>query len=322
MKMKIKVLDGYSLNPGDLSWDQIKEFGELTVYSRTSKDEILDHAEGADILLTNKVPLSAETISKLPQLKYIGVLATGYNVIDTEAASARGIPVCNIPAYSTQSVAQMVFAHLLAITNHVEHYTQENKNGKWSNNTDFCYWDTPLHELSSQSIGIVGLGHIGKSVARIANAFEMDVYAYTSKSTEDCQKLHVTKMELDQLLAHCDVISLHCPLTPETQQMIDRKRLSQMKPSAILINTGRGPLINEQDVADALRNGQLAAYGTDVLSVEPAAKDNPLLSAPNVYITPHIAWATKEARIRLMNICAENIAAFLNGHPQNKVNLC
>lgn len=322
MKMKIKVLDGYSLNPGDLSWDQIKEFGELTVYPRTSKDEILDHAEGADILLTNKVPLSAETISKLPQLKYIGVLATGYNVIDTEAASARGIPVCNIPAYSTQSVAQMVFAHLLAITNHVEHYTQENKNGKWSNNTDFCYWDTPLHELSGQSIGIVGLGHIGKSVARIANAFGMDVYAYTSKSTEDCQKLHVTKMELDQLLAHCDVISLHCPLTPETQQMIDRKRLSQMKPSAILINTGRGPLINEQDVADALKNGQLAAYGTDVLSVEPAAKDNPLLSAPNVYITPHIAWATKEARIRLMNICAENIAAFLNGHPQNKVNLC
>lgn len=322
MKMRIKVLDGYSLNPGDLSWDQIEAFGELTVYPRTSREEILDHAQDADIILTNKVPLSAETISKLPQLKYIGVLATGYNIIDTEAAAKRNIPVCNIPAYSTQSVAQMVFAHLLAITNRVEHYTQENKNGKWSHNIDFCYWDTPLCELSGKSIGIIGLGHIGKSVAQIANAFGMDVCAYTSKSAEDCQQLHVTKMELDQLLAHCDIITLHCPLTPKTQQMINRERLSLMKPSAILINTGRGPLINEQDVADALKSGQLAAYGTDVLTVEPATKDNPLLSAPNVYMTPHIAWATKEARIRLMKICADNIAAFLNGHPQNNVNLC
>lgn len=320
--MKIKVLDGYTLNPGDLSWEMIEQFGELTVYPRTSPNEILEHAAEADILLTNKVPLTADTIEKLPQLKYIGVLATGYNIVDTEAASRKGIPVCNIPAYSTQSVAQMVFAHILAITNRVEHYTQENRNGKWSNNTDFCYWDTPLNELYGKTMGIVGLGHIGKSVAQIANAFGMNVCAFTSKSAEDCQKMQIAKKELNVLFSESDIITLHCPLTPDTRQIINTESLSVMKHSAILINTGRGPLIDEQAVADALQTGRLAAYGADVLTVEPAEKNNPLLHAPNIYLTPHIAWATKEARTRLMKICTENIAAFLNGQPQNTVNLC
>ena len=239
--MKIKVLDGYTLNPGDLSWEMIEQFGELTVYPRTSPNEILEHAAEADILLTNKVPLTADTIEKLPQLKYIGVLATGYNIVDTEAASRKGIPVCNIPAYSTQSVAQMVFAHILAITNRVEHYTQENRNGKWSNNTDFCYWDTPLNELYGKTMGIVGLGHIGKSVAQIANAFGMNVCAFTSKSAEDCQKMQIAKKGLNELFSESDIITLHCPLTPDTRQIINTESLSVMKHSAILINTGRGP---------------------------------------------------------------------------------
>ena len=320
--MKIIILDGFAANPGDLSWEGIKALGECVIYDRTAPEEVLERAAGAEVLLTNKVIINAEHMAALPELKYIGVLATGYNIVDTEAASRKGIPVCNIPAYSTQSVAQMVFAHILAITNRVEHYTQENRNGKWSNNTDFCYWDTPLNELYGKTMGIIGLGHIGKSVAQIANAFEMNVCAFTSKSAEDCKKMQITKKGLNELFSESDIITLHCPLTPDTRQIINTESLSVMKHSAILINTGRGPLIDEQAVADALQTGRLAAYGADVLTVEPAEKNNPLLHAPNIYLTPHIAWATKEARTRLMKICTENIAAFLNRQPQNTVNLC
>lgn len=317
--MKIVVLDGYGLNPGDLSWDGIAQLGELKVFPRTSAEEFDAHAEGADILLTNKTVITAEHIQHLPDLKYIGVLATGYNIVDTKAAHERGIPVCNIPSYSTQSVAQMAFAHLLAITNRVEHYTEENRKGRWSRNPDFCYWDTPLMELSGKKIGIIGLGHTGMATARIALAFGMEVYAYTSKNALQLG-CDIRKSTLEEIFSTCDVISLHCPLTPETHHLINRRTLSQMKPKTILINTGRGPLVDEEAVAEALQSHQIAAYGADVAAAEPPAADNPLLSAPNAFLTPHIAWATREARLRLMATCEENIRAFISGKPQNIVN--
>lgn len=317
--MKITVLDGYGLNPGDLSWEPIAQLGELTVFPRTSAEEFYAHAEGADILLTNKTLITAEHIGRLPDLKYIGILATGYNVVDIEAARKHGIPVCNIPAYSTRSVAQMVFALLLAITNRVEHYAEENRKGRWSRNPDFCYWDTPLMELSGKKMGIVGLGHTGMATARIALAFGMEVYACTSKSPLQLGT-DIRKSTMEELFSACDVISLNCPLTPETHHLVNPHTLALMKPGAILINTGRGPLVDEEAVAEALRNNILAAYGADVTSTEPPSADHPLLSAPNAYLTPHIAWATREARLRLMDICERNIRAFLEGKPQNVVN--
>lgn len=319
--MKIVVLDGYTLNPGDLSWNGIKRLGDLTVYPRTSEADIVTRAAEAEILLTNKTPLKAEVINQLPQLKYIGVLATGYNVVDIEAARQKGIIVTNIPSYSTESVAQMVFAHLLAITNHVEHYAQENKNGKWCQQADFSYSDYPLIELTGKKIGIIGLGHIGHAVARIAKAFGMEIHAFTSKTETECGP-DIHKDDMNSLFAGCDIITLHCPLTPSTRHLVNKERLNLMKSSAILINTGRGPLVDEHAVADALRQGKLAAYGADVLDVEPPTPDNPLLTAPNVFLTPHIAWATVEARQRLMTLCEANIAAFIKGEPQNVVNLC
>lgn len=316
--MKITVLDGYGMNPGDLSWEAIEKLGDLTVYDRTAPADVIERAKGSEALLTNKTVLSGETLRKLPGLKYIGVLATGYNVVDIPAARELGITVTNIPAYSTASVAQMVFAHLLAITDRVEHYTEENRGGRWSSSPDFCYWDTPLHELAGKKFGIVGLGNIGMAVARIALAFGMDVLAYTSKDSISLPE-GITKTPLDELFATSDVVSLHCPLTESTRHLVNAERLSRMKDTAILINTGRGPLVDEQALADALNTGSILAAGVDVLSCEPPAADNPLLSAKNCFTTPHLGWATKEARERLMEITAANLRAFIEGHTQNNV---
>ena len=316
--MKIIVLDGYGLNPGDLSWKGMEALGELTVYDRTSPSELLARSEGAEALITNKTLITAEDMVSLPQLKYIGVLATGYNVVDIDAAKARGIVVTNIPAYSTASVAQMVFAHVLNITQRVGHYADENAMGRWTNSVDFCYWDTNLVELDGKKMGIVGFGNIGQATARIALAFGMEVCVYTSKP-QFALPSGVKKMELDELFAECDVVSLHCPLTPNTKEMVNAERLKLMKSNAILINTGRGPLINEQDLADALNKGQISAAGLDVLSIEPSVKENPLLGAKNCFITPHIAWATKEARTRLMDIAVNNLKSYQEGNIINNV---
>lgn len=318
--MKIVVLDGYGLNPGDLSWAELEKLGEVTVYDRTSPKDLLSRAKEAEILLTNKTVIDRESISQLPELKYIGVLATGYNVVDIEAARSRGITVTNIPAYSTDSVAQIVFALLLAITNEVEHYTSDNRAGRWSRNADFCYWDSPLIELSGKTFGIVGLGHIGSKVARIASAFGMNVIAFTSKNQDELPSGIMKAESLESMLRESDVVSLHCPLTETTRQMINATTLSEMKPSAILINTGRGQLVDENALADALNNGVLRGAGVDVLSCEPPESDNPLLYARNCYVTPHIGWATVEARQRLMNIAVKNVADFINGIPSNVVN--
>ncbi len=317
--MKIVVLDGYAGNPGDLSWEGAEALGECTIYDRTAPSEKLERVKDAEIILTNKVPFCAEDFDKLPNLKYIGVLATGYNIIDTEAAKAHGVVVTNIPAYSTNSVAQMVFAHLLNISNSVQHYTDEARAGVWSRNPDFSYQDTQLMELHRKKIGIVGLGSIGRAVARIAIGFGMEVFAYTSKSHFQLPP-EIHKMELDELFRECDIVTLHCPLTPTTKNLVNAERLKTMKPTAILINTSRGPVVNEQDLADALNNGTIYAAGVDVLSEEPAKADNPLLTARNCFITPHIAWATKDARIRLMQMTVDNLQAFLNGQPINVVN--
>lgn len=316
--MKIVVLDGYAANPGDLSWEQLEALGECVVYPRTGADELLERAAGAEILLTNKVIINKEAMEALPGLKYIGVLATGYNVVDVAAARERGIVVTNIPAYSTPSVAQMVFAHILNITQRVLHYTQEAREGLWTACPDFSYSNTPLMELQGKKIGIVGLGNTGFNTARIAIGFGMKVYAYTSKSRLQLPP-EIRKVELDELFATCDVVSLHCPLTEDTKHLINERCLKLMKPTAILINTGRGPLVNEQDLADALNNGTIYAAGVDVLSTEPPTADNPLLKAKNCFITPHIAWATKEARERLLEIACENVAQFIKGKPQNVV---
>jgi glycerate dehydrogenase len=316
--MKIVILDGYSANPGDLSWKELETMGEVTVYDRTSPSETVARAAEADIVLTNKVVIGREEMAQLPHLKYIGVLATGYNVVDIEAAHERGITVTNVPAYSTESVAQMVFAHLLTVTNRTEHYAIANREGRWTNNKDFCYWDFPHQELSGKSFGIVGLGNIGQRVAAIAHAFGMRVCAYTSKSESQLPS-YVEKKPLTDLLSESDVVSLHCPLTPDTRHLINNETLQKMKLSAILINTGRGPLVDDQAVAEALAEGRLAAFCADVLTEEPPKATNPLLNQPNAFITPHIAWASTEARIRLLQVAIGNVRSFLHGHPQNVV---
>ena len=316
--MKIVVLDGYAANPGDISWDDMKALGSLTVYDRTAPEEVIRRSEDADAILTNKVVLSAETLSQLPRLRYVGVLATGYNVVDVDAAHQRGIVVTNIPAYSTDSVAQLTFAHLLNITNRVDHYATMNRQGRWTQSPDFVYWDTPLIELCGKTMGIVGLGNIGKKVAALAQQFGMDVFAMTSKNGSDLPQ-GIQKTNFEGLLAMSDVLSLHCPLTPQTHHLINAEALTHIKPGAILINTGRGPLVDEQAVADALKDGRLQAYCADVLSVEPAKADNPLLGCSNAFLTPHIAWATKEARKRLMQIAVDNLRAFIASEPKNMV---
>lgn len=317
--MKIVVLDGYAANPGDLCWDELKALGECTIYDRTAPSEVLERSAGAEILLTNKTVITAEQIAALPELKYIGVLATGYNIVDVAAAKEHGVIVTNIPAYSTDSVAQMVFAHILNIAQQVQHHSEEVHKGRWTDSKDFCFWDTPLLELHGKKIGIVGLGHTGYATARIAIGFGMEVYAYTSKTHFQLPP-EIHKMELDELFRECDIISMHCPLTDTTREMVNAGRLRLMKPTAILINTGRGPLVNEQDLADALNNGTIFAAGVDVLSQEPPRTDNPLLTAKNCYITPHIAWASTAARERLMQIMSGNIRAYQDGKPINVVN--
>ena len=314
--MKIVILDGYSANPGDLSWKELETMGELVVYDRTAPGETVARAQEADIVLTNKVVLGKQEISQLPHLQYIGVLATGYNVVDIPAARERGIIVTNVPAYSTESVAQMVFAHLLTVTNRTEHYAQQNRQGRWTQNPDFCYWDFPHMELAGKTFGIVGLGNIGQRVAQIALAFGMKVQALTSKTALPAG---VQKVSLDELLSTSDVLSLHCPLTDTTRHLINNDTLRKMKSSAILINTGRGPLIDDQAVADALAEGRLAAFCADVLTEEPPKADNPLLSQPHAFITPHIAWASTEARVRLLQVAIGNVRAFLNGQSVNVV---
>lgn len=316
--MKIVVLDGYCLNPGDLQWDAFRAMGDFAVYDRTSPDKLLKRAEDAEVLLTNKTIIDAKAMDSLPSLKYIGVLATGYNVVDIAAAKARGIIVTNIPAYSGQSVAQMVFAHLLNITQSVGHYAAENTNGRWSNCADFSYTDTTLIELAGKTMGIVGLGDTGMRVARIALAMGMKVVALTSKTSLPEGIESVSK---ETLFKTSDVLSLHCPLTEDTRHIIDATTLAMMKPTAIVINTGRGPLIDEDALAEALNSERLFAAGLDVLAIEPPKADNPLLTARNCFITPHIAWATREARQRLMKIAEDNLKAFAAGCPINNVAL-
>lgn len=316
--MRIVVLDGYTLNPGDLSWAELNELGQCQIHDRTSPNDILRRAREAEIVLTNKTQLSEETIAQLPKLRYIGVLATGYNVVDVKAAHKQNICLTNIPAYGTVSVAQMVFAHLLNLTQHVAEHCQSVQAGAWSRSEDFCYWNFPLVELAGLTMGIIGLGRIGQTTARLALDFGMKViYFDVEKSITPQVNAHA--VDLDTLFQESDVVSLHCPLTDSNFRLVNEQRLQQMKPTAFLINTSRGPLIDEEALADALNAGKIAGAGLDVLSREPPEADNPLSKAKNCYITPHIAWATRAARQRLMDIAVANIRAFLNGKPQNVV---
>ena len=317
--MQIVLLDGYASNPGDLTWEPLKEMGEVTVYDRTQPSEVVERAHDAEIIVTNKVTLTRQTLEQLPNLRLICVLATGYNTIDTLAARDLGITVCNVPAYSTDSVAQMVFAQILNMTNRVAHYARQTREGRWSAAPDFCYWDLPVSELAGKTLGIVGLGHIGAKVASIAREFGMDVFAFTSKNSIDLPD-YIQKTTLEGLFGVSDILTLHCPLTPDTHELINARTLARMKHGALLVNTGRGPLVNEADVAEALASGQLGGYGADVMCSEPPAADNPLFAQPNAFITPHIAWASVEARQRLLNATFDNIRAFQDGHPRNVVN--
>ena len=316
--MKIVILDGFTTNGGDLSWNGISELGDLTVYDRTAPGEVIDRCLGAEAVLTNKVIITDEVMQALPKLKYIGVMATGYNVVDIDAARRRGIVVTNVPAYSTPSVAQMVFAHLLNITNQVALHDRQVHEGRWAGNQDFCFYSAPLIELAGKQMGIVGLGQTGSAVAKIALALGMRVMAFTSKSQESLPE-GIIKGSLDEMFATSDVVSLHCPLTPDTKHIVNAARLATMKPSAIVINTGRGPLVNEQDLADALNNGTIAAAAVDVLSTEPPTADNPLLAARNCHITPHIAWASQAARARLIDTLASNLKGYISGNVVNNV---
>ncbi len=322
--MKIVVLDGHTLNPGDLDWSDLAALGELQVYDRTAPAALLERAAGAEILLTNKVALDSSLIESLPKLRYIGVLATGYDMVDGAAARRRDIAVTNVPGYSTPSVVQMVFALLLEMTQQVGHYSRlVRQEGRWSGSPDFCFWDRPLRELAGLRMGLVGFGQIGRQVARVAAAFGMRVQVHTAhpdKYRHWQETEGIVFLDLEQLFAKSDVVSLHCPLTAETVGLVDASLLQLMKRRALLINTARGPLLDEQAVACALNSGRLAGLGIDVLSSEPPAVDNPLLAAANVHVTPHIAWATEEARGRLLDIAVANIKAFLIGEAANVVN--
>jgi glycerate dehydrogenase len=325
--MKIVVLDGYAFNPGDLGWAELEALGPCTVYDRTPPGEIVARAADAEIVLTNKAPLSRETIERLPRLRYIGVLATGYNIVDAAAARERNIPVSNVPDYATMSVVQMVFAHLLNLTLHVAEHGQGVSEGRWSRSLDFAYWDFPLVELAGLTLGLVGFGRIGRATARVALAMGMNVLAYTRKPPISKEMMAASTfpgvrfVEIEELFRQSDMVSLHCPLTPETQGLVNTERLAMMKPSAYLINTGRGPLVDEVALAEALNAGRIAGAGLDVLSTEPPPADNRLLTARNCCITPHIGWATRAARQRLLDTVVSNVRAFLAGKPENVVNL-
>lgn len=317
--MKIVILDGYTENPGDLSWSGFEALGELTVYDRTSGEDVVERIKDAEAVIVNKTPLGREVFEKCDKIRYVGVLATGYNVVDVKAAKEHGIPVCNIPTYGTAAVAQMVFALLLEICHHVAEHSDAVKRGEWSNNSDWCFWKYPLMELSGKTMGIVGFGRIGQAVGRLAEAFGMDVLAYDAFQSEEGKKI-ARYVALDELLAQSDVISLHCPLFPETEGMINAENIAKMKDGVILINTSRGPLINEKDLAKALREKKVYAAACDVVSTEPILPDNPLLGCYNSILTPHIAWAPKESRQRLMDIAVSNLKAFMEGNPANVVN--
>jgi glycerate dehydrogenase len=316
--MKIVVLDGFALNPGDLSWNNLKKLGECAVYERTKPEEVLERSFGADALITNKVVIDKAVMEKLPGLKYIGVTATGYNVVDVRAATERNIVVTNIPAYSTNSVAQLVFSHLLNVANRVELHANSVKAGEWATNPDFAYWKTSQMELAGKTIGIIGFGQIGRKVAEIAQVFGMNVIFYNRSAKADLPEGMVQK-KLEEVFAESDFVSLNCPLTNENAAFVNKKLIETMKPGAVLINTGRGGLVNEADLAEALNSGKIAAACLDVLSTEPPLPDNPLIAARNCFITPHIAWATLEARQRLMNVTIENLTNYLSGTPKNVV---
>jgi len=318
MSIKIVVLDGYTLNPGDLEWDEISALGELKVYDRTNPGDIMERASGAEALFTNKVIITRETMANLAALKFIGVLATGYNVVDTEAAREAGIIVTNIPAYSTQSVAQLAFAHILNFARQVDLHARQVREGAWTGHRDFCFWSTPQTELTGKVLGIIGFGRIGQAIAKIGDAMGMEIIFQNHRKKENIPA-YARQVSLEELLHNSDYISINCPLTSDNQGFINKETLDLMKPDAFLINTGRGPLINEQDLADALNSGKIGGAGLDVLSIEPAREGNPLLTAKNCYITPHIAWATKEARVRLMGIAASNLKSFMEGNPVNVV---
>jgi len=322
--MKIVVLDGYTLNPGDLSWDGLKQIGDLTVYERTAYDLsglelILKRIDDAEVVFTNKTPLTREIMDKSPNLKYVGVLATGYNVVDVAAAKEKGIIVTNIPTYGTEAVAQMTFALLLEMCHHVSHHSNEVKKGRWTSNQDFCFWDFPLIELSGKNMGIIGFGRIGQAVGKIAQAFGMNILAFDTYQNKDLESKTLRYAAIDEILSKADVLSLHCPLSESTKGIINKHTIAKMKDSAMLINTSRGPLIVEEDLAEALNNDKLAAAAVDVVSSEPIKSDNPLLKAKNIIITPHIAWAPKESRQRLMDIAVENLEKFISKNPVNVV---
>ncbi|MHC4517435.1 MAG: D-2-hydroxyacid dehydrogenase [Planctomycetota bacterium] len=317
--MNIVVLDGYTLNPGDLTWVPLENLGHCTIHDRTPAEEVAARTREAEIVLTNKTDLNAATLQALPKLQYIAVLATGYNIVDVDAARARGIPVSNVPTYGTESVAQMTFAHILNLTQHVGHHARTVQEGRWCSSRDFCYWDMPLAELAGLTLGLVGLGRIGRAVARIGLAFGMRVVACDPVAQNDGPN-GCTMIELDDVFRRSDVVSLHCPLTADNAGLVNAERLALMKPRSLLINTSRGALIDERALADALQAGRIAGAGLDVLAVEPPGTDNPLLTTRNCYVTPHIAWATRAARQRLLDVTVENVAAFLEGRLQNVVN--
>lgn len=319
--LNLVVLDGFTLNPGDLSWDLLHTIAHTTLHDRTSPDQVVPRALHAELLLTNKTPITAHHLDALPNLRYIGVLATGHNIVDIRAAAARHIPVTNIPTYGTRSVAQLTFALILELAHHAGHHAHAVQSlQRWSKNPDFCFWDHPLVELESKTLGIIGLGRIGTAVATLGQAFGMKILATPNRSKHATLN-EVTRAPLETLLAISDIVSLHCPLSDHTKHLINRERLALMKPSAWLINTSRGPLIDEDALADALTTGRLGAAALDVLSAEPPPPNHPLFTAPNCLITPHIAWATRAARERLLSTAASNLAAFLNGQPVNIVNL-
>ena len=315
--MEIVVLDGYTVNPGDLSWGSLEELGRCRIYERTSPEQVVSRAQGAEIVLTNKTPLDGETIDRLSSLRYIGVMATGYNIVATSSSARRGIVVTNVPTYGTMSVAQLVFAHLFNLTHHLDHHTSEVRRGRWCSSADFCFWDYPLVEVSGLVMGIVGMGRIGSAVARMASALEMGLMVHDPSAAARVQD--VSFVGLDELFSRSDVVSLHCPLNRETEGLVGGSRLSMMKPTSYLINTSRGGLVDADALASALNEGKIAGAGLDVLSLEPPTPDNPLLAAKNCSITPHFAWATTAARARLLEAVVDNVRAFLGGRPINVV---
>lgn len=317
--MKIVVLDGYALNPGDLSWHTLEEIGEVVVYDRTSPDQILDRSAGADVLFTNKTPVREAVIRQLQDLKFIGVLATGYNIIDVKVAKERGVTVSNIPDYGSYSVAQLAMALLLELCHHVQRHSDAVRDGKWSSAKDWCFWDFPLVELAGKTIGIIGFGSIGQKVGDMATAFGMNLLGTARRRDDQSHRKNFRWVDVGELLQESDVVSIHCPLTPDTEGLINAQNLRRMKKNAFLINTSRGPIVVDQDLADALNSDVIAGAGIDVLSTEPPPKDNPLFRAKNCIITPHIAWATREARARLMEMAVKNLKAFVKGSPVNVV---